>query len=64
MTASPCPAELLVSKQMPKLRKPLRDMYPIFWTPLFELNNEVFIMDASLNLQGGIHFFPRILLLL
>ena len=41
------------------------DMYPVFWTPAFELNNYFFIKDASLNLEGGIHFdFAWILLLL
>ena len=32
------------------------NMYPIFWTQPVELNNSFFIMDASRNFTGGIHF--------
>ena len=32
------------------------DMYPVFWTPILELNKSFHIKDASLNFMGGIHF--------
>ena len=36
------------------------DTYPVFWTRLkSKMNNEASIMDASLNLEGGIHFSHR-----
>ena len=56
---------IVIIKNIYFVQHVLFDMYPVFWTPAFELNNYFFIKDASLNLEGGIHFdFAWILLLL